>query len=90
MKKTSLTCFISDYFDNFGGNLHSKEKPNGINFCVALLREILCNLKPSHELWDKIRYAAFLLNLVSIDNEFTTLYDVYHQVIITFRIVNPM
>ncbi len=69
-----------DYYDNQTGKLPDKNNPNGINFCVALLREILCNLKPSHELWDKIKYAAFLLNLVSPDNDFAVLYQIYHQV----------
>ena len=69
-----------DYFDAEIGNLNSKENPTSLSFCVALLREILCNLKPNHELWDKIKYAAFLLNLATRNIEFNTLYEIFHQV----------
>jgi len=72
--------YTLDYFDTSIGILYSRENPTSLNFCVALLREILCNLKPSHELWDKIKYAAFLLNLATRNVEFNVLYEIYHQI----------
>ena len=49
---------------------------------MALLREILCNLKPSHELWDKIKYATFLLHLMATrpNIEFSVLYAIFYEV----------
>jgi len=72
--------FTLDYFDTSIGILYSTDNPTSLNFCVALLREILSNLKPSHELWDKIKYAAFILNLATRNVEFNLLYQIYHQV----------
>ena len=69
-----------DYFDSSIGILYNKESPTSLSFCVALLREILCNLKPSHVLWDKVKYAAFLLNLAARDVEFSVLYEIFYQV----------
>eukprot|EP00088_Acartia_fossae_P024071 TRINITY_DN2504_c2_g1_i4.p1 TRINITY_DN2504_c2_g1~~TRINITY_DN2504_c2_g1_i4.p1 ORF type:complete len:580 (+),score=150.99 TRINITY_DN2504_c2_g1_i4:1-1740(+) len=71
--------FTIDYFDSRFGLLHDKENPTSLNFCVALLLEILCKLKPSHELWDKIKYAAFLLNLATRNIDFGVLYEIFHQ-----------
>eukprot|EP00088_Acartia_fossae_P005278 TRINITY_DN12315_c0_g1_i7.p1 TRINITY_DN12315_c0_g1~~TRINITY_DN12315_c0_g1_i7.p1 ORF type:complete len:621 (+),score=125.13 TRINITY_DN12315_c0_g1_i7:73-1935(+) len=74
--------FTIDYFDASVGLVNGKENPTSLNFCVALLREILCNLKPSHELWDKIKYATFLLHVVATRPhvDFTVLYSIFHQV----------
>ena len=69
-----------DYFYSSIGILYNKESPTSLSFCVALLREILCNLKPSHVLWDKVKYAAFLLNLAARDVEFSVLYEIFYQV----------
>ena len=74
--------YILDYFDTSLGVLCSRENPTSLNFSVAVLHEILYNLKPSHELWDKVKYAAFLLNLATRGIEFSLLYDIYHQVCI--------
>ena len=75
-----------DYFDSSIGILYNKESPTSLSFCVALLREILCNLKPSHVLWDKVKYAAFLLNLAARDVEFSVLYEIFYQVRDTFKL----
>lgn len=77
-----------DYFDTSIGILGNKECPNSLAFSVALLHEILHNLKPSHEMWDKIRYATFLLNLATRNLEFSLLYDVYHQIELETRSKN--
>jgi len=72
--------FTLDYFDTSIGILYSADNPTSLNFSVALLREILSNLKPNHELWDKIKYAAFILNLATRNVEFNLLYQIYHQI----------
>ena len=57
--------------------------PTALSFSEALLREILHNLQPTHKMFDKIKYATFLLNFSSSqDFEFKVLYEIYHQVII--------
>ena len=76
--KSKQHSYSLDYFD--AGIIHSKEIPSSLSFSIALLHEILCNLKPSHQLFDKIKYATFLLNLAAKNIEFSLLYDLYHQV----------
>eukprot|EP00088_Acartia_fossae_P024072 TRINITY_DN2504_c2_g1_i5.p1 TRINITY_DN2504_c2_g1~~TRINITY_DN2504_c2_g1_i5.p1 ORF type:complete len:626 (+),score=101.23 TRINITY_DN2504_c2_g1_i5:81-1958(+) len=80
LQNTASFQYTLDYFDPSIGILYSKDHPTCLNFCVALLREILCNLKPNHELWDKIQYAAFLLNLATRNIDFNILYEIFHQV----------
>eukprot|EP00088_Acartia_fossae_P028223 TRINITY_DN2901_c0_g1_i2.p1 TRINITY_DN2901_c0_g1~~TRINITY_DN2901_c0_g1_i2.p1 ORF type:complete len:618 (-),score=140.71 TRINITY_DN2901_c0_g1_i2:87-1940(-) len=73
--------FTMDYFDGSNDVVNDRDNPS-LNFCVALLREILCNLKPSHELWDKIKYATFLLHLMATrpNIEFSVLYGIFYEV----------
>eukprot|EP00088_Acartia_fossae_P054965 TRINITY_DN6367_c0_g1_i11.p1 TRINITY_DN6367_c0_g1~~TRINITY_DN6367_c0_g1_i11.p1 ORF type:complete len:628 (-),score=168.56 TRINITY_DN6367_c0_g1_i11:200-2083(-) len=72
--------FTIDYFDTSLGILYSKETPSSLNFSVAVLLEVLCSIQPTHDLWHKVKYAAFLLNLATRGIEFNLLYDIYHQV----------
>eukprot|EP00088_Acartia_fossae_P044004 TRINITY_DN4661_c0_g1_i6.p1 TRINITY_DN4661_c0_g1~~TRINITY_DN4661_c0_g1_i6.p1 ORF type:complete len:536 (+),score=80.35 TRINITY_DN4661_c0_g1_i6:43-1650(+) len=80
--------FTIDYFDTSIGVLYNKETPTCIEFCAALLREILCTLKSSHVIWDKIKYAAFLASLAARNYEFGLLYDIYHQLEIEIQTNN--
>jgi len=72
--------YTIDYFDTSLGTLYSRDCPSSLNFSVAVLHEVLCNLKPCHELWDKVKFAAFLLNLATRGIDFGLLYDIYHTV----------
>jgi hypothetical protein len=57
-----------------------REYPTSEMLCAAFLREILCNLKPSHELYDKLKSVAFLLNLLVKNAQFGDVYEIFHQV----------
>jgi len=72
--------YTIDYFDTSYGVLMSRDCPSTLEFCVALIHEVLANLKPTHKMWNKLKYAAFLLNLATRNNDFNQLYSIYHQV----------
>ena len=70
-----------DYLEQSSEHLSNKETQfTSLEFCVALLNEILTNLDPSHKLWYKIKYAIFLLTLATRNYEFSLIYEIYHQV----------
>lgn len=79
-KSDIRNTFTIDYFDTSFGILNNKFEPSSIEFCISLLNEILCKMKPSDEMWDKIKFAAFILNLTTRQVDFNILYNVYHQV----------
>ena len=58
-----------------------RKTPTCLRFCEALLMEILCNMSPDGKLWDKVKYAAFLLNLANRNVKFDLLYKMFYQVL---------
>lgn len=77
------------YLDNLPFvKLQKRPKPTNELFCVALLSEIVRNLAPNHvDLCSKISYAAFLLQLVVGDANFSSVYDIFHQVSLDIKIL---
>merc|ERR1719427_700936 len=72
--------YTIDYFDTSYGVLMSRDCPSTLEFSIALIHEVLANMKPSHKLWNKLKYAAFLLNLATRNNDFNHLYFIYHEI----------
>ena len=74
--------FILSYLDylNLCQSKNKRRTPTCLNFCEALLMEILCNMSPDNKLWDKVKYAAFLLNLANRNVKFDLLYKIFCQV----------
>ncbi len=57
------------------------DNPSYLEFCVALLREILCKHRlPDENFWDKVMCATYLLNVTSQNTRFDKLYSLYNQV----------
>ena len=70
-----------DHLESSIGLTYDREYPSQSIFCLALLHEVLFNLKPSHVLWGKLKYAAFLLNIAERkDVEFGIIYNIFYQV----------
>jgi len=51
-----------------------------LEFCVALLNEVLCKLTPCNQLWHKVKFAAFVLSIANKNTDFAILYSIFHQV----------
>ncbi len=70
-----------DHLESSIGLSYDREYPSQSIFCLALLHEVLFNLKPSHVLWGKLKYAAFLLNISERKNvDFGMIYNIFYQV----------
>ena len=79
-KEYNTKSFL-DYLEQSSEHLSHRERQfTTLEFCVALLNEILTTLDPSHKLWYKIKYAIFLLTLATRNYEFSLIYEIYHQV----------
>jgi len=83
LKKSSENQFgfTIDHLESSVGLTYDREYPSQSIFCLALLHEVLFNLKPSHVLWRKLNYAAFLLNIAERkDVEFGIIYNIFYQI----------
>ena len=60
---------------------NSREKPTMSQLFVAVMRECILNLDSESSLWHKLKLLAFLLNLSSSNTQFSHLYDIFHEVI---------
>eukprot|EP00088_Acartia_fossae_P018326 TRINITY_DN20586_c0_g1_i1.p1 TRINITY_DN20586_c0_g1~~TRINITY_DN20586_c0_g1_i1.p1 ORF type:complete len:157 (+),score=18.33 TRINITY_DN20586_c0_g1_i1:92-562(+) len=83
---THRNVFTIDYLNTVEAQGDINQNISIHNFCQALLQETLHYMKnlSSHEnideLCQKIKCAAFLLSLVSVDNDFCDMYESFHQV----------
>jgi len=83
LKKSSENQFgfTIDHLESSIGLSYDREYPSQSIFCLALLHEVLFNLKPSHVLWGKLKYAAFLLNISERKNvDFGMIYNIFYQI----------
>ena len=73
--------FALDHLESSLGLAYDRENPSQTSFCLALLHEVLFNLKQSHVLWGKLKYAVFLLNIAERKYvDFGIIYNIFNQV----------
>ena len=79
-KKTKIKRTTVDYYDENIGCILDRDNPTPAEFGAALLREVMMNISSNNALHEKIKLGTLLIHLSSKMEDFSSLYQYYHQV----------